>query len=41
MNIKKSILRGMALYGASALASNPIAGKAIIDTLGELKNDNR
>ena len=41
MNIKKSILRGMALYGASTLAANPVAGKAIADTLQDLQNDAR
>ncbi|WP_263390638.1 hypothetical protein [Bifidobacterium tissieri] len=41
MNIKKSILRGMALYGASTMTATPSTSKQIFDTIRTLENDAR
>ncbi|WP_277725129.1 hypothetical protein [Bifidobacterium catulorum] len=41
MNIKKSILRGMALYGASTMTTTPAMSKHMLDTIRSIENDAR
>ncbi|WP_276310749.1 hypothetical protein [Bifidobacterium simiarum] len=41
MNIKKSMLRGLALYGASTMTSGAIANKQVAEAVNDIVNDVR
>ncbi|OXN00828.1 MULTISPECIES: hypothetical protein [Bifidobacterium] len=41
MSFKNSMIRGLALYGASTMTATPSASKEIFATLRSLENDAR
>ncbi|PLS31352.1 hypothetical protein Uis1B_0868 [Bifidobacterium margollesii] len=41
MNLKKSMLRGLALYGASNMTTASLANKQIAETVSDIVNDVR
>ena len=41
MDIKKSMIRGLALYGAATMTATPSASKQIFESLRGLENDAR